>query len=82
MTTRTCTTDDGTEWTCAQAYAGLEETASVDAGVAEAAVDGGEVTVVATPSGGAQTVRLHLPLGWHEELSDDDLALAVDAERA
>jgi hypothetical protein len=77
MTTRTCTTDDGTEWTCAQAYAGLEEMDGIDVDVAEAAQDGDTVTVVATPDGGAQTVRLQLHVDWHEGMSDEELVLAI-----
>ena len=77
MAIRTCTTADGTEWTCAQAYAGLgDDTESPDV-----TADDGTVTVVATPSGGAQTVRLHLDSGWHDALSDKDLAGAIEQQR-
>ena len=78
MTIRTCTTADGTEWTCAQAYAGLGD----ETDASEAAGDGERVTVVATPSGGAQTVRLQLDSDWHEALSDEQLAEAVKQQSA
>jgi hypothetical protein len=72
---REITTTDGTRWTCAQAYAGLEDTAP-GAGT-PAPKD--PVKVVCTPDGGAQTVRLSLPGNWHEAVSDDELAKAIEA---
>ena len=78
MTTREVTAADGTRWTCAQAYAGLD----ADAPAAEAASDGGPVDVVCTPDGGAQTVRLALPPDWREAVSDDALAAKIAAARA
>ena len=60
---------DKTLWSLAQAYAGLKEleTARPNAGQRD-----GLVWVVATPDGGAQSVRLHLPSNW-EELDDAEL---------
>ena len=68
---------DGTKWSCVQAYAGLEE----DSAAAQVAQDGGKVTVVCTPSGGEQSVRLELDTDW-EQLSDQELAGAINAERS
>ncbi len=65
MTTREIRTDDGTTWTLAEAIGTDDERA-----------DEGTVPVVATPSGGAQTVRLALAPGWADE-TDEALADAV-----
>ena len=76
MTPRVCTADDGTEWSCVQAYAGLGDESPE---AADAARVGDQVVVVATPSGGAQTVRLQLNPDWYDALSDDELARAIAA---
>ncbi len=57
-------------WTCVQAYAGLEQNAEK---AAEIVSTGEKVSVVCTPSGGSQSVRLELVHNWMEKLSDDDL---------
>jgi hypothetical protein len=65
--------EEGTVWNCVQAYAGLngdnEEKAEA------ASVEGAEdlVQVIATPSGGAQTIRLELKSDWEESLSDEEI---------
>ena len=68
MTTRTVRTDD-TEWTLTQALVGTDDER-------EHTDDDGTVPVVATPSGGAQTVRLALAPDW-ESMDDDALAEAI-----
>ncbi|WP_420456696.1 hypothetical protein [Rubrivirga sp.] len=73
MTTRTLHTPDDTEWTLAEASVGT------DAEREDAAADG-TVPVVATPSGGAQSVRLELAPDW-ETMDDAALADAVGAAR-
>ena len=85
MTQRDVTDADGLTWACVQAYAGLGEGAAAEA-AADAAGDA--VTVVCTPTGAAQTVRLDLPADWTEALPDDALLAAIseahdaqDAER-
>jgi hypothetical protein len=35
--------------------------------------------VIATPTGGAQSVELELPAGWADDLSDDDLVKEIGA---
>ncbi len=70
--------DENTIWSLAQAYAGLEELHSARKDVAH---KDGLVWVIATPNGGAQSVRLHLAEDWESELDDEDL-LAVIAENA
>ena len=72
MTTRTVHADDGTEWTLAEALVGTD--AERDAAEAD-----GTVPVVATPAGGAQSVRLALAPDW-AELDDEALLAAVAAE--
>ena len=75
MTQRDVTDSDGLTWACVQAYAGLGGGAA-----AEAAADHADiVTVVCTPTGAAQTVRLGLPADWSEALGDEALAAAMTA---
>ncbi len=78
MTQREVTTTDNTTWTCVQAYAGVAGCAAQEA-VERSETDQGQVPVVCTPSGGAQTVRLNLGKDWQESLSDEDLARAITA---
>ena len=71
---------EGTTWTCVQALSSAAGPAAEDA--AEQLADAeGAVAVVATPGGGAQSVRLELPKGWAESASDDDLLGAIAAAR-
>jgi hypothetical protein len=78
MTQREVTDKDNTTWTCVQAYGNLsEENAEKAAEITED--DNGDVTVVCTPSGGAQTVRLQLPKDWTEQVSDDKLVSEIAA---
>jgi hypothetical protein len=79
MKQREITAQDNTTWTCVQAYAGLDsKTAEQATKLAES--EDGTVTVVCTPSGGAQTVRLELDKGWLDNLSDEELTTAIAAE--
>ena len=79
--TREVTDAEGTAWTLAQAYAGLGDTPAAQAAAARAAGVPGAVAVVGTPSGGEMSVRLELPVGWAEALSDDALRAALDEAR-
>ena len=65
---------ENTTWSCVEAYAGLK-TESDDKPNEAARVKGAgdKVHVVATPSGGAQTVRLELPTAWEDDLSNEQL---------
>ncbi|SMB93481.1 conserved hypothetical protein [Hymenobacter roseosalivarius DSM 11622] len=75
---REITDQANTLWTCVQAYAGLDsKTAEQATKLAE--TEDGIVTVVCTPSGGAQTVRLELDKSWLEEISDEALAAAIES---
>jgi hypothetical protein len=71
---------ENTNWTCVQAYAGLGGEAAEKA-TELAGTDGGQVTVVCTPSGGAQTVRLELNPDWLEAMPDEELLRAIAEKR-
>ena len=80
MTPRDVTDSDGLSWACVQAYAGLGDGAAADAA---ADLAGGEtVTVVCTPTGAAQTVRLDLAADWAEAVSDGAVLAAIAAASA
>ena len=74
--------DEETEWSLVQAYAGLKQESDETSDEA-AKVKGADdlVYVVATPSGGAQTVRLKLKSGWEESLSDDELLGEIKSQQ-
>lgn len=78
-------TDRGqVEWSCVRAYAGVAETTG--SGAASEAMSrtigrAGTVPVVCTPSREEATVRLELPEGWAEELSDEELLQALEQAR-
>ena len=79
---REVTDADGTVWSCVQAFAGLGDSSPAARAAAErAARDDGRVTVVATPRGGAQTVRMQLPADWADALDDAALLAAVAEAR-
>ena len=78
MKQREVTDKEKIRWTCVQAYAGLDGKVSEETEQLSENTDG-TVTVVCTPSGGAQTVRLQLSKDWEEKLPDDDLAKAIEA---
>ncbi|RNI21849.1 hypothetical protein [Rufibacter latericius] len=80
MTQREVTDQDNLTWTCVQAYAGLQGDAAEKA-TELAETEEGTVTVVCTPSGQAQTVRLELPSNWLEETSDEELVKKISQER-
>jgi hypothetical protein len=70
---------DGVRWTCAQAYAGLEQE-SADPGAAK--VEGEErYRVVCTPSGGSGSVELELARGWEESCPDEALLELIRKQR-
>jgi hypothetical protein len=73
--------ENGTTWALAQAYAGLSENSEESSAAAQ--VEGAEnlVHVVATPSGGAQTVRLQLKTDWEKSLSDEELLEEIKSEQ-
>jgi len=81
MTQREVQDEENTRWTCVQAFAGVGGAVAREA-AERAESDDGTVTVVCTPSGGEQTVRLELPGDWSERLSDDELLSAIAEARA
>lgn len=79
MKEREITDQEGTSWSCVQAYSGgngdnTEKAAEL--------TDGNTIPVVCTPSGGAQSVRLQLAQDWMEEMSDKELLEAIQADPA
>ncbi|HEX8426148.1 hypothetical protein [Hymenobacter sp.] len=78
MKQREVTDQHHTTWTCVQAYAGVDSAASAEA-TKLSETDAGDVPVVCTPSGGAQTVRLELNKEWFDNLSDEELVDAIAA---
>ena len=81
MTQREVRDSDGTNWSCVQAYAGLSNSSASEVAKAAAGAEG-TCTVVCTPSGGAQTVRLELPTNWTEALKDKELVQQIEKARA
>lgn len=68
--------EEGRTWSCVEAYAGLSEDGKSDA----ARVEGTDrYRVVCTPSGGATSVKLELPGGWDESLTDADLLREIQS---
>ncbi|QHL89239.1 hypothetical protein GU926_18095 [Nibribacter ruber] len=80
MIQREVTDKDNLTWTCVQAYAGLEGDAAEKA-TELSETDNGQVTVVCTPSGQAQTVRLEVAKDWLDSLSDEDLVQQIEQAR-
>lgn len=67
-------------WTCVQAYAGLGETTASQAAAERVETERGDIPVVCTPAGGAQSVRIELPSRW-TELPEADLLAAIARAR-
>lgn len=62
---------NNTRWVCVEALSGITEgRKEIEEKVQD---ENGRVTVVCTPSGGAQTVRLQLASDWVNTVSDDKL---------
>ncbi|WP_187264137.1 hypothetical protein [Pontibacter beigongshangensis] len=72
MEQREVTDQGNTAWTCVQAYAALGDKA---ASLTESG--NGTVTLVCTPGGGAQTVRIEVGKDWMEKLTDEQLLAAI-----
>ena len=71
---REVTDSEGLTWTFARAYAGLSQDD-------QPGDPNEECDVIATPSGGEQTVRLQLAGDWKNALSDDELLARIKAEQ-
>jgi hypothetical protein len=62
---------NNTKWVCVEAMSGLTDNSSE---VADKIQDkNGNVPVVCTPSGGAQTIRINVSSDWNNALSDEEL---------
>jgi hypothetical protein len=81
MKKREVTDQENTQWVCVQAFAGTNSQ-SAEAAADLVETETGEVPVVCTPSGGAQTVRLQLNRDWLQSYSDEQLKDAIAAARA
>jgi hypothetical protein len=67
---------DNTRWVCVEALSAITESRK---DIEEKIQDSnGNVTVVCTPSGGAQTVRLQLPPDWLENTPDAELLKKIE----
>ena len=80
MTQREVQDEENTRWTCVQAFAGVGGEVAAEAAERTESADG-TVTVVCTPSGGEQTLRLELPRDWSERLSDEELLAGIAEAR-
>lgn len=81
MTTpREVTDDEGTTWSCVQAFAGLSDDGAAREAAEQAAEGDGKLAVVCTPRGGAQSVRVELPPDW-ASMPDERLLAAIAAAR-
>ena len=80
MKSREVTDHNNTRWSCVQAFAGTNGDAAKEA-IQRAENSKGEVDVICTPSGGAQTVRLRLDQQWAESVSDEALVLAIEKQQ-
>jgi hypothetical protein len=72
---------NNTQWTCVEAFSGGSAKAA-SAARTLTQDSNGEVTVVCTPSGGEQSVRVSLPENWLEQMSDKALLEAIQAAKA
>ena len=80
MKQREVTDSENIKWTCVQAYAGME--GKVSEKTEELSENNeGNVPVVCTPTGGAQSVRIELAKEWEENQSDDALVEAITKAR-
>ena len=80
MIQREVTDTEDTRWACVQAFSMTQGKTSAKA-EKMSEDESGKVSVVCTPTGGAQTVRLELTPGWEEEMTDDNLIEAITASR-
>ena len=79
MKSREVTDNRNTRWSCVQAFAGTNGDAAKEA-IQRTENSKGEVEVICTPSGGAQTVRLRLDQQWAESVSDEALVSAIEKQ--
>jgi hypothetical protein len=73
MEQREVTTPDNTKWVCVQALSGSINPEHTEKAAELAENEAGNVPVVCTPTGGAQSVRLQLPANWFKSVPDKEL---------
>jgi hypothetical protein len=71
---------DNTTWVCVQALSGVST--GQDQIENKIQDDNGNVPIVCTPSGGAQTVRIQLPKDWLEATSDEKLLAEISKQQS
>lgn len=71
---------DDVRWVCVQAHGGSTPEAA-DAAAEHIEEEDGTLPVICTPTGGARSVRLSLPRGWEESMSDEALLHALSSAR-
>ena len=77
MIQREVTDSENTKWTCVQVYSGMNgDKAEKATAISES--EEGNVSVVCTPTGGSQSIRLELDKDW-TELSDEELLRKISA---
>jgi hypothetical protein len=72
---------DNVRWSCVQALGALDPDRA-EAAAEKLADASGDIPVVCTPSGGAQSVRIMLPPSWMDDTDDETLLAAIAAARA
>ncbi|HYX33940.1 MAG TPA: hypothetical protein VE954_12560 [Oligoflexus sp.] len=77
MKTREITDRNHVIWQCTQVFSGANPKLAGRAACL-AKEDDGSLSIVCTPSGGEQTVRLQLKEDWYDQMSDDDLRKAIE----
>lgn len=77
MQIREVQTSDGTRWQCVEAM--ISDTSNNESASKSSATD--TVTVVCTPSGGAQTVRMDLNKDWKKSVTDEELIQQIDQKK-
>jgi len=80
MVQREVQDEQNVTWTCVQAFGGISEAAAA-AAAGKIKSKRGTLPVVCTPSGGERSVRIELPTGWAESLSDRELLAAIGRAR-
>lgn len=76
MKQRAVTDQHNTTWTCVQAYTSWNGETNERA-TEISSDEEGHVSVICTPSGGAQSVRLELNPDWAEAVPDEELVAAI-----
>jgi len=80
MKQRTVQDEGNTTWTCVEAFSGGSQKAAKAAKSLTKDAEG-NVTVVCTPSGGEQSVRVSLPEAWIDKTSDQALLDAIQSAK-